>query len=651
MATSEPIPTGSPDVTGVAYRMLRHLAVAIAALWVVAADSPSNSADLALRIAAALAVIVIDIAPIGDAPLRPNSRLADPLLGMASLVGLGLINPAALVPIAVALTAGYLCFLGPKWMHAPAAFVQLGGTALIGSQSDHAAQLWLLLSVMVLTDVAKVLGTHLVDERLQAVDRRFDRMVENNQAVASNLTERLRHQRAHDDLTGLPNRAQLGEHLGDAVDEAAASGHTIALLVMDLTQFWQVNDALGHGAGDRLLAAIAERLRRGLGGDVATIGRVGGDEFALVSLPVAGADEAIDLARRTVGALEAPFEVDGIPVQTSANVGVALFPAHAEDAEGLLQAADLAKHRAERSGQAFELYRSDRHLGSLRQVTLLGELGRAMAAGELTLHYQPVLGIGAERVVQVEALVRWQHRDHGLMLPSDFIETVEASHMIHSLTRWVVAQALRDAKAMRDAGLELGVAVNVSVRNLQDPDLVNFFEQLSRDENFDANRLQLEITETALIADEARAVDVLGQVRSLGISVAVDDFGVGHSSLAYLKHLPVSHLKIDRGFVAAITSDAHDAAIVRSTIEMAHRLGLTVTAEGTADLATLLALRDMGCDLAQGFFLSKAVPFDDLVPLVAALDAQASALLHEPAPGSSQPGYVSAPAATSTAQR
>ena len=634
----------------VAYQMLRHVAVLLAAGWAVVADRPPNSADLALRVTAALVVILIDIAPIGNAPQR-GSRRPDPLFGMASLVALGMINPAALVPVAAALTAGYLCFLGPTWMHAPAAMVQLGGTALIGAQSDDPAHLLFLLPIMMLTDVSKALGAHLIEDRLQLVDQEYNAMIQSNQAVASTLTGRLAHQRSHDDLTGLPNRAQVGLYLSGAIDRAATTDDSLALLVMNLTQFWQVNDALGHRGGDKLLVAIAERLTTELADVFSVIGRGGGDEFALVSPPIPGEDEAFELAYRTLGVLERPFEVDGIQVQTSANVGIAMFPAHASGPGTMGRAADLAMHRAKRAGQPVKLYRPDRHGGALRQVTLLGELGRAMESGELTLHYQPALDLISGRTVQVEALLRWNHPDRGLLLPGDFIETVEASQMIHPLTRWVVARALRDTQAMREAGLDLGVAVNVSVKNLQDPDLANFFELLSHRKDFHPERLQIEITETELIEDSARAVDVLGRLRALGLSVAVDDFGVGHASLAYLKHLPVSHLKIDRGFVSAITSDTSDAAIVRSTIELAHCLGLTVTAEGTADLTTLLTLADMGCDLAQGFFLSQAVPLKELVTLVEHLDVWAPELLRSSGQVKAHPSYPSAPAAILAAQR
>ena len=632
---------------GDSYRAMRHLAVAFAALWAVLADRPASTSELTLRLIAALVVIVIDVAPIGDAPLAQRRHLIDPLLGMASLVVLGLVNPAALVPVAVALTAGYLCFLGPTWMHAPAAAVQLGGTVLIGAFSNRPAQLLLLLPVMVLTDVSKALGAHLIDDSLRNVDQRFDVMVENNQALASTLTTRLQHQRAHDDLTGIPNRAQVGAYLVDAAKEQA----TFALLVLDLTQFWRVNDALGHRAGDQLLTAVSQRLTSALADDVGIIGRTGGDEFALVSLPIGGEDEAFELAYRILGVLERPFESDGILVQLSANVGIALYPAHAEGAGTLGRAADLAMHRAKRAGQPVKLYRPVRHGSSLRQVTLLGELGRAMKTGELTLHYQPALDLVSGRTVQVEALLRWQHPDRGLLLPGDFIETVEASHMIHPLTRWVVARALRDTQAMREAGLDLGVAVNVSVKNLQDPDLADFFDLLSHRDDFHAERLQLEITETELIEDSDRVIDVLARLRSLGLSIAVDDFGVGHTSLAYLKHLPASHLKIDRSFVQSITADSHDAAIVHSTIELAHRLGLTVTAEGTADLATLLMLADMGCDVAQGFFLSEAVPLKELVTMVEHLDAWAPELLGNSWHIKAHPSYPSTPDAISLAQR
>ncbi len=636
---------------GLAYQIPRRVAVAVAAVAAIVIDPPSNSFELALRVAAALTVVGLEAAQIGATLLMRRRSHLGSMLSLVALVGLGLTNPAALVPIAVALTAGYLCCLGPNRVQASAAVIQLGGTALIGAFSNRPEDLRLLLPIMLIADATKAAGVHLFTARLRAIDQRVDTMLEQSRKVAWSLAERLRHQNDHDALTGLPNRARLKEYLRETAAAGVPPGHGFALLLMDLTQFRQVNDALGHQGGDRLLAAIAVRLRAELAGQCGMIGRWGGDEFALVSPPVGDEEEALGLARRAIGVLERPFEVDGIPVQCSGNLGIALFPEHGKGDEDLLNAADEALYRAKRSGQPVELYRAERHQGSLRQVTLLGELGRAMDAGELALYYQPALGLGTERVVQVEALVRWQHRDHGLMLPIDFIETVEGSHMIHSLTRWIVAEALRDAEAMHQAGLDLGVAVNVSVRNLQDPDLVDFFELLSHREDFHAERLQLEITETELIDDNPRAVEVLARLRALGISVAVDDFGVGNASLSYLKHLPVSHLKIDRGFVTAMTSNSDDAAIVRSTIEMAHQLGLTVTAEGATDLTTLTTLREMGCDLAQGFYISEPVPFDDLVPLVTHLDATAPALLRGAGPIEARLGQPSALVATSPAQR
>lgn len=836
---------------GLAYRLLRHLTVVIAALWTVLADLPASTTALTVRIVGATLVVAIDVVLIGDSPLRFRGPRLDPLLGLVALIGLGLINPAALVPVAVALTAGYLCFLGPTWVHAPAAVLQLGGTGLIGALSDQPDQLWALLPVMALADAAKVLGAQLVNLRLALSDRRFATIIGETRAIAWTLhcgdsdslrvtpnavdllgwepgdwnldgfvarithpddiglihklirqsatatdeseavvrlhhadgslrhflvrvfptpddggptrgvllditrramaetelkrfaevtahspvgcvvlelpdtddpagltlrfanpvaldtlgltpeqvavgvrpadlfrtpsselvqrfladvartgkplaaerlsfpersgawfnirgdklsdgtlgvtfedvtsavraEERLRHQALHDALTGLPNRIQLDEHLRDAIGEAATFNHTIALLLMDLTQFKQVNDAMGHRAGDQLLVAIADRLQSELTGDFRVIVRLGGDEFALLTHPITGEEEAVDLARRTIGVLERPFEVDGIPLQSTANIGVAMCPDHATGAEALLKSADVAMYQAKRNGQPLEVYRTNRDQSSLRKVTLLGELRRAMAAGELALYYQPALDLHTGQITKVEALVRWHHRDHGLMLPVEFIETAEASGMIHPLTRWIVAEASRGANRMHDSGLKLRVAANLSVRNLQDPDLVSFFELLSRTDNFHPERLELEITETELMSDAVQAFEVLDRLRSIGLSVAVDDFGVGHSSLAYLKHLPLSHLKIDRGFVTTITSDPGDAAIVRSTIELAHNLGLTVTAEGAGDLETLMLLKDMGCDLVQGFFISEAVPFEKLGPLVAEVNQKVPEIL------------------------
>ena len=433
--------------------------------------------------------------------------------------------------------------------------------------------------------------------------------------------ERLRHQALHDALTGLPNRVQLDEALQDAVYETERQGRRVALLLMDLTQFKEVNDAMGHRAGDQLLVDISARLSSHLSEHARLLARLGGDEFALVTNAITGQEEAVSLARRALEALERPFEVDGVPVQSTANIGVALCPDHAASAADLLKMADVAMYRAKRTGQGYEVYSTDTDQSSLRRVTLLGELRRAMAAGELQLHYQPAIDLRTGRVAKVEALVRWQHQHHGLMMPQDFIELAETSGMIHPLTRWIIVEAGRGANRMHEAGIPLTVSANISVKNLQDPDLVSFFELLIRTDDFRPDRMELEITETELMDDPVRAFEVLDRLRGIGLSAAIDDFGIGQSSLQYLRHMPVNQLKIDRGFITSISSDEDDRTIVDSTINLAHSLKLQVTAEGVPNEATLRMLARMGCDYACGFYLSEAVSLEDLPATVERLNA------------------------------
>lgn len=438
---------------------------------------------------------------------------------------------------------------------------------------------------------------------------------------------RLRHQALHDALTGLPNRMQIDESLHDAVADADRKGHRVGLLLMDLTQFKEVNDAMGHRAGDHLLVEIAHRLHSELDASVRMLGRLGGDEFAIVTPPIVDETEAIDVARRALETLERPVEIDGVPVQSSANIGIALCPDHAVNAPDLLKMADVAMYRAKRTGQGFEVYSTEHDQTSLRRVTLLGELRRAMGTGELQLHYQPAVDLKTGTVAKVEGLVRWNHRHHGQMLPSEFMEGAESTGMIHPLTRWIIVEAGRGANRLHRMELPIVVAANISVRNLQDPELVSFFELLSRTDDFHPDRLELEITETELMDDPVRAFEVLDRLRTIGVAAAIDDFGTGHSSLSYLKHMPVNHLKIDRQFVTTIATDEDDAAIVRSTIDLAHSLGLKVTAEGVPDVNTLRRLAAFGCDYACGFFISEPVSMDDLPSTIRRLNESIPAVL------------------------
>jgi diguanylate cyclase (GGDEF)-like protein/PAS domain S-box-containing protein len=422
--------------------------------------------------------------------------------------------------------------------------------------------------------------------------------------------EVLRRQALHDGLTGLPNRTLLNDRMRQALQHSQTTSEPVALLLMDLDQFKEVNDALGHDHGDRLLIEMSRRLQRVLR-EIDTIARLGGDEFAVLLTINADERGALAVAARVRESLEEPFQLGGISVQTSASIGVALYPDHAVEAETLAQRADVAMYTAKRAGGGIALYSPEHDQSSVRRLALLGELRNAIEGNQLLLHYQPTLDLRTGFVRTVEALVRWQHPEHGLMPPAEFIELAEVSGTIQVLTRWVITTAVRQLVDWQRRGLDLSVAVNLSVRNLYEPELVPWLAGVLSQFGIDAKSLEFEITESELMDDPLLAMEVLGRLKSLGVATSIDDFGTGYSSLSYLKHLPIDQLKIDRSFVGNMVHDDSDLTIVRSTIDLSHNLGLVVVAEGVEDPETLRLLADLGCDRAQGFALSRPVPPND----------------------------------------
>ena len=439
--------------------------------------------------------------------------------------------------------------------------------------------------------------------------------------------EVLRRQALHDGLTGLPNRTMLNERLRAALLASEQTGTQVGLLVMDLDQFKDVNDALGHDQGDRLLIEMSRRLQKVLRG-ADTIARLGGDEFALLVTDVGDAEGALNVANQVRRALEQPFQLGGISLQTSASIGVALFPDHATNAEALIQRADVAMYAAKRGGLGAAVYTPEADQSSVRRLALLGELRGAIQADDLVLHYQPSLDLTSGEVHSAEALVRWQHAEHGLMPPAEFIELAEVSGLIHPMTRWIIESALTQIRAWLDVGLEIQVAVNLSVRNLYDRDLVPWLDRLLIERGISAELLKLEVTESELMDDPLLALEVLGKLRALGLSTSIDDFGTGYSSLAYLKHLPIDELKIDRSFVGSMVDDSSDLTIVRSTIDLSHNLGLEVVAEGVEDGDTLHLLAELGCDRAQGYFVSRPLAAETFTAWVLDPDCLAEVRSH-----------------------
>ncbi|RDG37231.1 putative bifunctional diguanylate cyclase/phosphodiesterase [Streptomyces corynorhini] len=409
-----------------------------------------------------------------------------------------------------------------------------------------------------------------------------------------------------DPLTKLPNRQWLLERTWSALEEAEGMGARSALVLIDLDRFRSVNDTLGHLAGDRLLLQIADRLRLALprGAEVA---RLGGDEFAVLLPTCDSTTSAQRVARHLVAELSSPLDLDGLTLVLEASAGVAVYPEHATDAEGLLRRADVAMYQAKRDRTGVEVYESKRDSNTPDRLGLLGDLRRALDAGEVELHYQPKVRFDGQ-VAGLEALVRWVHPERGRVPPDDFIAIAESSGLMPHLTEYVLEKALAQVARWRSQGLMVPVAVNVSPRDVHTPGFAGAVAARLARHGVPAGSLQLEITEHVLLEDPQRAADTLAGLTGHGVKMSLDDFGTGYSSLVHLRRLPVSELKIDRSFVARLAVDAEDAEIVRCTVDLAHSLGLLVVAEGVEDDETWERLRDLGCDAVQGWLVAAAMP-------------------------------------------
>jgi diguanylate cyclase (GGDEF)-like protein len=408
-----------------------------------------------------------------------------------------------------------------------------------------------------------------------------------------------------DTLTGLPNRALFADLLDKAIGDAAAAATPVAVLLMDLDHFKYVNDTLGHPIGDLLLREAAVRLQTVGTGEGDVVARLGGDEFALL-LPGGGVAEAQRLAGAMLQALELPMTLQSHVVDVRASIGIAVFPEHGGEGATLLRRADIAMYAAKRKncGVAVWDHAADQH--SSERLSLLSDLRKAVDNDELTLAYQPKValrGVGGEHYA--EALVRWRHPTRGLVPPMEFIPFAEQTGYIRAITQWVLAHAIAQCAEWRFNGLPMNVSINLSTRDLMDATLPDRFTALLKRHRCAAQWITLEITESAVLDDPAHAIANLEQLHALGCRLAIDDYGTGYSSLAYLRRLPVHELKIDKSFVIGMAADASDALIVRSTIDLAHNLGLSVVAEGVENDPTLDRLRAMGCDMVQGYLLSR----------------------------------------------
>ena len=431
-----------------------------------------------------------------------------------------------------------------------------------------------------------------------------------NIAVVRDITDRkdqeakLEHQALHDALTGLPNRKLLQDRLEHALETAKRECKPLGLLLLDLDRFKTINDTLGHAVGDVLLCDVARRLAAQIRRSD-TIARLGGDEFAVLLPAVTDLARAHRVSQRILTALERPFDIKELQLEVGISVGVALYPDHAEDADSLLQCADVAMYIAKNAQSGLALYDQSNDINSVRHLTLTGELRHAIESDQLSFDYQPQIELASGRVFGVEALARWRHPVHGFIPPDEFILQAEQTGLIGPLTLWAFNAALQQSADWRQAGFDIAMAINLSARNLQDGELPTTLRRLLADWELPAECLTLEITESAIMLDPDMALKIIRRFYDMGIRLAIDDFGTGHSSLAYLSRLPLHELKVDRSFVINMTQNDNDALIVRSTIDLAHSLGLKVVAEGIENEQHMQILRALGCDIGQGYGISR----------------------------------------------
>jgi diguanylate cyclase (GGDEF)-like protein len=421
------------------------------------------------------------------------------------------------------------------------------------------------------------------------------------QSAIAAREDQIMFQATHDALTGLPNRTFFLDRLTQGIATAKRGGGVAGMVMMDVDRFKEINDTLGHHFGDQLLIEIGRRLMQTFPGG--TVARLGGDEFAILF------SDAKDVAGRVTAALNEPFVLGDVPIDVNASLGIAAYPEHADDAGTLLRRADVAMYDAKKNQSGVAVYEPGRDEHSVRRLSLMMDLRQAIARDELELYFQPKVDVRTEEVLHAEALVRWNHAVHGIMRPDEFIPLAEQTGRIGLITKWVIRKAIAQCAAWRAEGLHLTIAVNLSALDLFDAELPTLISGLLADASLPPQKLLLEITESAIMKDAAYAQKVLRDLKRRGVCLAIDDFGTGYSSLAHLKRLPVDELKIDKSFVLHLREHASDDyVIVRSTIELGHNMGLVVIAEGVETAEAWRILKELGCDMAQGYFMSAPLP-------------------------------------------
>jgi diguanylate cyclase (GGDEF)-like protein len=473
---------------------------------------------------------------------------------------------------------------------------------------------WPVAAVLAVVLIALYLSLYPL---LRRVTRRLRRQV-----------EEIEHQAMHDHLTGLPNRVLFRDRVEQALYSAKRNPGEVAVMFLDLDRFKEVNDTLGHESGDVLLREVGQRLAHSLrAGD--TVARLGGDEFGVLATNLDDADDALVVARKLRQAVEWPFTLRGLTLEVEASIGIAIFPEHGTDVDTLLRHADVAMYQSKEAHSGVGIYSPERDVYSPDRLKLLGELRRAIEQGELVLHYQPKISLRTSEVLGFEALVRWQHPEQGLLTPDRFVPFAEHTGLVKPLTRYVMREAVRSCAKWHEIGLDLDVAVNLSARDLLDLHLPDEVRLLLMETGIEPGRLELEITENTILSDPVRTRAILGRLKELGVRLAIDDFGSGYSSLGYLKRLPLDVLKIDKSFVMTMMDDDDSAAIVRSTIDLAHNLGLEVVAEGVATAEISGVLDKLHCDAAQGFYFSSPIAAEEVAAWAAEINFLRAAALQQ----------------------
>jgi diguanylate cyclase (GGDEF)-like protein len=585
--------------------------------WLDAAMGASSSAALAVAVGASAPLALAAGGVLGVVSLsrwRPQPPLIVALAGLAVL-GAGQ-DPA---PAAAALL-GVAAWLPSRRVEPGPEFSPIVLTALV----TFAFTALGLLTVGQFAELPDVTVALAIVTVLTGIAR-----------ASMTVVERLResrHQALTDDLTGLGNRRHLVDRLEAAITASEVAGQELALLLVDLDGFKELNDTLGHHAGDQVLRQIGPRLNTLLRAED-TLARLGGDEFAVVLSP--GDETSASAAGlRLRSALERSFEVGGIRVHIDASIGIAIYPHHSRHALGLLQRADVAMYEAKRMRTGHEVYLPSRDRHSRERLALVGELHGALKAGELILHYQPKAEVRTGAVRGVEALVRWQHPQRGLLGPTHFLPLVEQSELTRSLTAFVLDRALAEIGGRRRGGMALGVAVNLGPADLLDLGLPSEIERILARHELAPGDLRLEVSEDAVVADLERTIEVLGNLRRIGVGIALDDFGAGRSSLVHLRELVIDELKIDRSFVMRLDEDERDAAITHSIVDLGRRLGLNVVAEGVQTESAWTKLAEWGCHEVQGHLLGRPMTIAELetwLHAVARRPARKADTAHPPA--------------------